>query len=231
MFGTPNSPRPPSIKERDAEIAALQAAFDEYIASSRELEDELDAELARMQDRLAESQAANSALMAQLEAQNPQYAAMEQVLSETKLKLEAETKRSRDREMAQEELEARNQGIQLSLEHTVSKCNALQERLSKKEDEMDEARIELEVLKEKYHIDLEQLRMQLADSNSKVICDPTSSISSMSVSADVSVPKGAKNEIPFSPMSAASRATVDSCDAVVGETEKEDYVRRLEDEL
>ena len=48
LFGAPTSPRPPTIKERDAEIAALQAAFDEYIASSRELEDELDAELARM---------------------------------------------------------------------------------------------------------------------------------------------------------------------------------------
>jgi len=45
---TPTSPMAPSISDRDAEIAALQAAFDEYIASSRELEDELDAELAKM---------------------------------------------------------------------------------------------------------------------------------------------------------------------------------------
>ena len=34
--------------DREAELAALQTAFDEYIASSRELEDELDAELAKM---------------------------------------------------------------------------------------------------------------------------------------------------------------------------------------
>jgi hypothetical protein len=44
----PHSPLPATVADRDAEIAALQTAFDEYIASSRELEDELDAELAKM---------------------------------------------------------------------------------------------------------------------------------------------------------------------------------------
>ena len=38
----------PTTADREAELAALQTAFDEYIASSRELEDELDAELAKM---------------------------------------------------------------------------------------------------------------------------------------------------------------------------------------
>jgi hypothetical protein len=32
-----------TIAEREAELAALQSAFDEYITSSRELEEELDA--------------------------------------------------------------------------------------------------------------------------------------------------------------------------------------------
>ena len=41
-----------SIQEREAELAALQAAFDEYITSSRELEEELDAELAKMRKLL-----------------------------------------------------------------------------------------------------------------------------------------------------------------------------------
>ena len=36
------------MAEREAELAALQSAFDEYIASSRELEEELDSELAKM---------------------------------------------------------------------------------------------------------------------------------------------------------------------------------------
>lgn len=39
--------------DREAELAALQTAFDEYIASSRELEDELDAELAKMRKFLS----------------------------------------------------------------------------------------------------------------------------------------------------------------------------------
>jgi hypothetical protein len=37
--------------EREAELMALQAAFDEYIASSRELEEELDAELAKVRTK------------------------------------------------------------------------------------------------------------------------------------------------------------------------------------
>jgi len=37
-----------TVAEREAELIALQSAFDEYIASSRELEEELDAELAKM---------------------------------------------------------------------------------------------------------------------------------------------------------------------------------------
>lgn len=39
-----------TIAEREAELAALQSAFDEYISSSRELEEELDAELGKMRE-------------------------------------------------------------------------------------------------------------------------------------------------------------------------------------
>ena len=39
-----------TVAEREAELLALQSAFDEYIASSRELEEELDAELAKMRE-------------------------------------------------------------------------------------------------------------------------------------------------------------------------------------
>ena len=44
---------PPTMAEREAELAALQSAFDEYIASSRELEEELDAELAKMRKSIS----------------------------------------------------------------------------------------------------------------------------------------------------------------------------------
>jgi hypothetical protein len=48
VIETMPSHMPPTMAEREAELAALQSAFDEYIASSRELEEELDAELAKM---------------------------------------------------------------------------------------------------------------------------------------------------------------------------------------
>ena len=54
------------MAEREAELLALQAAFDEYIASSRELEEELDAELENMRTffRIAVA-AATAAVMTQ----------------------------------------------------------------------------------------------------------------------------------------------------------------------
>lgn len=42
-----------TVAEREAELLALQSAFDEYIASSRELEEELDAELENMRKCLS----------------------------------------------------------------------------------------------------------------------------------------------------------------------------------
>lgn len=56
---------PPTMAEREAELAALQSAFDEYIASSRELEEELDAELAKMRK--------SSSSMVARKARSPAY--------------------------------------------------------------------------------------------------------------------------------------------------------------
>jgi hypothetical protein len=49
-LGSNGSSQPATAAEREAELIALQSAFDEYIASSRELEEELDAELAKMRE-------------------------------------------------------------------------------------------------------------------------------------------------------------------------------------
>jgi hypothetical protein len=51
---------PATIAEREAELLALQGAFDEYIASSRELEEELDAELAKMRKLYFRADAAST---------------------------------------------------------------------------------------------------------------------------------------------------------------------------
>lgn len=41
-----------TLEEKQAELDAVQTAFDEYIVSSRELEEELDAELTKCRELL-----------------------------------------------------------------------------------------------------------------------------------------------------------------------------------
>lgn len=146
---------PPTMAEREAELAALQSAFDEYIASSRELEEELDAELAKMQEKLADSSAANAALSAQLENIAPQLAALEKALSESRNKLKEEQKLRRQAEQAQDELEAKFREAEGSLLAVREECDAVHEELAFKESELEETRLELEIEKEKHRVELE----------------------------------------------------------------------------
>jgi hypothetical protein len=44
-----------TLEDKQAELDALQAAFDDYIISSRELEDELEAELSKCREYLGYS--------------------------------------------------------------------------------------------------------------------------------------------------------------------------------
>ena len=39
----------PTVEEKEAELAALQATFDEYVESSKELETELESELEKLE--------------------------------------------------------------------------------------------------------------------------------------------------------------------------------------
>mmetsp|Transcript_126716 Transcript_126716/g.354767 ORF Transcript_126716/g.354767 Transcript_126716/m.354767 type:complete len:1359 (-) Transcript_126716:20-4096(-) len=146
---------PPTMAEREAELAALQSAFDEYIASSRELEEELDAELAKMQEKLADSSAANAALSAQLENIAPQLAALEKALSESRSKLKEEQKLRRQAEQAQDELEARYREAEGGLIAVREECDAVHEELAFKESELEETRLELEIERERHRVELE----------------------------------------------------------------------------
>jgi len=149
---------PPTMAEREAELAALQSAFDEYIASSRELEEELDAELAKMQEKLADSSAANAALSAQLENIAPQLAALEKALSESRSKLKEEQKLRRQAEHAQDELEAKYRETEGSLAAIREECDAVHEELAFKESELEETRLELEIERERHRVELEDAR-------------------------------------------------------------------------
>ena len=62
----------PAVLAKQQELDALQAAFDDYIASSRELEEELDAELTKCQQDLDQAESRNSALASQLANVTPQ---------------------------------------------------------------------------------------------------------------------------------------------------------------
>eukprot|EP00980_Cylindrotheca_fusiformis_P004607 scaffold982_cov139-Cylindrotheca_fusiformis.AAC.20 len=158
---------PPTMAEREAELAALQSAFDEYIASSRELEEELDAELAKMQEKLADSSAANAALSAQLENIAPQLAALEKALSESRSKLKEEQKLRRQAEQAQDEVEAKFREAEGSLLAVREECDAVHEELAFKESELEETRLELEIEKEKHRVEMEDARAE-ADMNDAV---------------------------------------------------------------
>eukprot|EP00529_Nitzschia_sp_RCC80_P007120 CAMPEP_0113521394 /NCGR_PEP_ID=MMETSP0014_2-20120614/44616_1 /TAXON_ID=2857 /ORGANISM="Nitzschia sp." /LENGTH=1349 /DNA_ID=CAMNT_0000419349 /DNA_START=140 /DNA_END=4189 /DNA_ORIENTATION=+ /assembly_acc=CAM_ASM_000159 len=195
---------PPTMAEREAELAALQSAFDEYIASSRELEEELDAELAKMQEKLADSSAANAALSAQLENISPQLAALEKALSDSRMRLKEEQKLRRAAEQAQDDLEAKFREAEGSLIAVRDECDAVHEELAFKESELEETRLELEIERERHAVELEEVRAgaPVDDSTGKMQSAPTPAV------------------VDDKDSSAAAGSSVD-----------EAYVKKLEDEL
>lgn len=155
----PSSPVPPTVADREAELAALQTAFDEYIASSRELEDELDAELTKMQEKLADSSAANAALASQLETLNPQLSSLEKSLASTKSDLERERELRRRAELAQDECEGRAREAEGSLAALRHEHDEIMEGMAFKDEEVEELRLELEVERE----EKERVREEMED--------------------------------------------------------------------
>eukprot|EP00559_Dactyliosolen_fragilissimus_P001821 CAMPEP_0184862676 /NCGR_PEP_ID=MMETSP0580-20130426/7092_1 /TAXON_ID=1118495 /ORGANISM="Dactyliosolen fragilissimus" /LENGTH=1285 /DNA_ID=CAMNT_0027360631 /DNA_START=179 /DNA_END=4036 /DNA_ORIENTATION=+ len=147
-----------SAADRDAEIAVLQTAFDEYIASSRELEDELDAELAKMQEKLTESSAANKALVSQLESLHPQINSLEVALGSTKSKLEKESALRREAELRQDEAEARARETEGSLEALRAESDNLHELYAIQESELEDARMEIELNAEQFRQEIDELK-------------------------------------------------------------------------
>jgi len=216
-FGGVSSPMLPTVADREAELAALQTAFDEYIASSRELEEELDAELAKMQEKLAESSAANAALASQLENVTPQLTSIEQALSVARSKLERESASRRKAELAQDEAEARARQLEGAIGALREECDSLHEELAFKEGEMEEAKIELEVANESHRQEVEDLKSEIEALEGK--------------SGDGGADKGtARRE---------SVGSHDEVDEIMGDSKKDsespdgsaEYIQTLEDEL
>lgn len=230
-MASPSSPLPPTLADRDAEIAALQTAFDEYIASSRELEDELDAELAKMQEKLAESSAANAALISQLESLNPQLSSLEKALSDTKAKLEIESSLRRDAELAQEEAEARLREAEGTIEKLKAENEEVHEQLAFREEEVEEMRLELEVEKERHSVELEELAAQLAQqSNSNLKNGNKQKGGTGGGGGGLDGDKNNKDDISVMTED-GDFVTLAVASNDVNTDDQEDYIKRLEDEL
>jgi kinesin family protein C2/C3 len=193
-----------TMAEREAELKALQSAFDEYIASSRELEEELDAELAKMQDKLAESTAANRALSAQLENIAPQLNSLEAALTESRKRLKEEQELRRKAEAAQDDCEQRLRETEESLQHVREECDAVHEELAFKESEIEEARLELEVEKQQLLNELEDMKRKWHDAEARSV----SNARSMAPLVDDSSSVGAEEPYAHSNGHSASSPTV-----------------------
>lgn len=93
-----------TMTERDAELEALQTNFDEYIESSRQLEQELDEELSRISQKLSESLRTNNELVTQLEFTQKERSSLEIGLNKIKVRLEQESEKRRKAECEYEEI-------------------------------------------------------------------------------------------------------------------------------
>eukprot|EP00578_Thalassiosira_sp_NH16_P003896 CAMPEP_0181131840 /NCGR_PEP_ID=MMETSP1071-20121207/30672_1 /TAXON_ID=35127 /ORGANISM="Thalassiosira sp., Strain NH16" /LENGTH=440 /DNA_ID=CAMNT_0023218125 /DNA_START=55 /DNA_END=1378 /DNA_ORIENTATION=+ len=158
-----------TLEEKQKELDALQSAFDEYIASSRELERELEEELESCQNDLTKSESRNAALSNQLANIQPQLTSLETKSSALTVRLTSETERRIASETKTEEAENRLRQTEGALAAMRSKSNAevgklqgeneeLCERLAFLEGEAQECRDELNKERERHREEVEVLR-------------------------------------------------------------------------
>ena len=151
------------LADREAELNALQTNFDEYIESSRQLEEELDNEVCQLQKQLAESKQINHNLTTQLENLNPQLASLEKALAKSNALYQQESEARRCAEMDQDEAEAKARACEGTIDALKEESDKAFQELAFKEDEMDELKVMLEVEKEKHQEEMNSLRKELDD--------------------------------------------------------------------
>lgn len=159
----------PAVLEKQAELDALQTAFDDYIASSRELEEELDAELTKCQQDLDQAESRNSALASQLANVTPQLNSFESKLSSVTSQLKQESQRRIQAEMACEDAENKMREVEGTLASVRSselrkikdENEDLMERLAFIEGEVEDYRNELETERERHRGELEEMKEDL----------------------------------------------------------------------
>ena len=155
-----------TVEDKQRELDALQSAFDDYISSSRELEEELDAELSKCQNDLTKVESLNAALSSQLANTQPQLNSLEVKVSSLTMQLSSESQRRVTAEMKCEEAENRLRESEGALAAVRSsemrklkeENEDLCERLAFVEGEADDYRNELNTERERHREEIEELR-------------------------------------------------------------------------
>jgi len=240
-----------TLEAKQAELDAVQLAFDEYIVSSRELEDELDAELTKCQNDLANAESRNAALVSQLSNVTPQLTALENKLSNLTSQLQQESQRRIAAELLAEESQNKLRESEGSLAAVRSSemkklkedLEDLHERLAFAEGEAEDYRYELESERERHREELEEIKGDVEvlknrlkekeallgeyQNSKRVLIDR--------VSAEEKKPIGNSDEIfgDEEKVEGASSSRVERKEKVESwvESDREDYIRTLEDEL
>ena len=164
---------------------------------------------------MAESSAANSALSSQLESMAPQLTQLESALTHTKLQLETSQTQLRHAENKAEECESRLREVEASLVSVREDADAAHEELAFKESELEEAMLELEVERERFRVELQDLQddLQLRGGGATTA---TTTEPPQNGNGTQHTDKGGLDDDAFLP---------------IEREEDNDYVKRLEDEL
>lgn len=236
-----------TIEEKQKELDALQTAFDEYIVSSRELEEELDAELTRCQSDLAKVESCNTALATQLSNIQPQLNSLESKVSALTSQLASESQKRISAEMKSEEYENKlreSEGTISALRSSEMRKlkqdnEELYERLAYVEGEAEDYRNELNTERERHRNEMEEmqsdmamLRIMLKKREEELELLETTDIGNVIVGGEGRQGNDDDNDIFDEETAPPTTATIASgSDPTAKEAEQEEYIRTLEDEL
>ena len=145
-------------RSKEEELERLQANFDEYIASSRELEEELDAEITLLHSKMAESSAANVSLADQLASVMPQIESLESSIQSYTMDLKRVNEARLQAEQQCEEFSQKCRQMDMTMEQLREAENQATEELALQQGELEDMREEFECQIEKYREELEDLR-------------------------------------------------------------------------
>ena len=239
-----------TIEEKQKELDALQTAFDEYIVSSRELEEELDAELTRCQSDLAKVESCNTALATQLSNIQPQLNSLESKVSTLTSQLASESQKRISAEMKSEEYENKlreSEGTISALRSSEMRKlkqdnEELYERLAYVEGEAEDYRNELNTERERHRNEMEELQSDMAmlrnmlkKREEELELLETTDIGNVIVGGEGRQGNDDDNDIfdekTAPPTTATIAITASGSDPTAKEAEQEKYIRTLEDEL